>query len=422
MSVAENIFWVIENIFTVYIINWVFHIFFPGDYNKKTVALRICTYVFFYAIELIIAFGPVFSEVTIFFVDAVGCTLISITYKGDRKLKALILAVILLCEIISGRATFLIDAFFRIPHDNLINIIIFNILLAFFATILECHFRFESTAKSKIGITEMMLVVLISMAGLFLIVMILDTNYRTSEVVLGGACLVVIHLVLLFSVKQIKRNYGYEIENVLMERENEIYRHQLDIIAESERRTRELRHDMKNHLIAISKLAEDEGLNQIPEYIDSLINSTIVAGQFSNTGNIILDGIINMKLGEAKAAGVNLKVKIKVPDKIEIQPKDMVIVLGNLLDNSIRGACESDSGRFINFYMSMDRGKLLIEIENSYNGNLDERNGKLHSTKTEEKEHGLGIDSIRAVVERYNGDMLVEHDNEKFRVKIIMFA
>ena len=39
MMVNENVFWVLENIFALYVIDKVFALFFSGEYDRKTVAL-----------------------------------------------------------------------------------------------------------------------------------------------------------------------------------------------------------------------------------------------------------------------------------------------------------------------------------------------------------------------------------------------
>lgn len=420
MMVNENVFWVLENIFALYVIDKVFALFFSGEYDRKTVALRICAYVFFYIAEMVVAFGEYFTEGTIIIADIVGCMLVLLTYEGNVKLKALIVSIIVVCEIISGRAVFLLNAFFRVSHENLINIIIFNLLLTAFATLIECSIKFENRVKSRINIIELLSVVITSMMGLSLMIIILDANYRTSEVVLGGVCLVVIHLLLILSMRQIEKNYEYAMENALVENENEIYRQQIAIIAESERRTRALRHDMKNHLVAISKLAERDS-EMVLEYVNSLISSTQLSSQFSNTGNIVLDGIVNMKLGDVKDEDLDIDVKISVPDKIGVEPKDLVIVLGNLLDNSIRGVKGCEEKKFLKLCITMDRGRLMIELENSYSGVLKEKDGKLESTKHRKTDHGIGLDSVKATVKEYSGEIEVEHDGRVFRVRVVMY-
>lgn len=421
MSIAENVFWIIENIFAMYIINGMFRIVSEKSIGRKTMILRICAYTIFYAAEMAVALGPFFSGLTIFSIDTAGCILVAFTYKCSNRLKILIVAIVLLCNVVSDGAVTLICLLFHISHYNLINITIFNLILAAFGTLIECTLKLQDKAKVKINVVELLSVIIISMIGLFLVIIVLDSNYKISEIVIGGVCLILIHLFLILSIKQIEKSYKYELESVLAEKEKEIYRNQIRIIIESEERTRNLRHDMKNHLAVISKLAESGERSRVTEYIDSLINSDESGMQFSNTGNAILDGIINVKLGEAKRENVNLEIKINVPSDMEIAPKDIVIVLGNLLDNSIRGACECKDSKFIRLYMCMDRGKLFIEIENSYNGILDESNGKLYSTKSRKTCHGIGLNSVMEVVKRYDGDIEFEYDDEQFRVRIIMF-
>ena len=113
---------------------------------------------------------------------------------------------------------------------------------------------------------------------------------------------------------------------------------------------------------------------------------------------------------------------MKVPDKINMDSRDMVALLGNLLDNSVKAVTECRKRRFIRLKIEAERGNMIVEVENSYNGILNEKYGKLYSTKPESRGHGLGLYNVKRVVEKYNGEMRIEHDDNKFKVKVMLFV
>ena len=66
-------------------------------------------------------------------------------------------------------------------------------------------------------------------------------------------------------------------------------------------------------------------------------------------------------------------------------------------------------------------GALYIEVSNSYDGELNEINGKLISTKESKEGHGLGIRNVKRMVQDQQGEMVIKSDNNTFDVKILLY-
>lgn len=56
----------------------------------------------------------------------------------------------------------------------------------------------------------------------------------------------------------------------------------------------------------------------------------------ANSGNVLLDYIVNNKCEIAVKQGIECTVKIEVPYKFPFSDGDIFIILGNALDNAIR--------------------------------------------------------------------------------------
>lgn len=105
---------------------------------------------------------------------------------------------------------------------------------------------------------------------------------------------------------------------------------------------------------------------------------------------------------------------------------DIVIILGNLLENAIDASKQTDE-KVLNVYISFKQGVLKIEIENSFLEKLllQEKNelGEVFfaTTKRNKMQYGIGISSVKKIVEKYNGNMEIKHRNQRFFVKIILY-
>ena len=61
-----------------------------------------------------------------------------------------------------------------------------------------------------------------------------------------------------------------------------------------------------------------------------------------------------------------------------------------------------------------EKGVLQIEIENSYNGKLDIKEGKFLTTKTDKRFHGIGLSNVKRIVEKYNGLIEIQSGENVF--------
>lgn len=59
---------------------------------------------------------------------------------------------------------------------------------------------------------------------------------------------------------------------------------------------------------------------------------------------------------------------------------------------------------------------LIINMENSFNGELKQRKSKLISTKN--NHDGVGINIVQSTVEKYNGIFSIKHKDNIFKAEI----
>jgi len=108
-------------------------------------------------------------------------------------------------------------------------------------------------------------------------------------------------------------------------------------------------------------------------------------------------------------------------DELPIDEADMCAVMGNLVENAIQAAeqLEGDN-RLVNVRIGMlNPETLVISIYNAYKGRIIlDKNGL---PVTEKKNHGIGLRSVRNIVEQYGGTMEIETHNQIFNVSILMY-
>lgn len=227
--------------------------------------------------------------------------------------------------------------------------------------------------------------------------------------------LVLFNNILIFSVfKRMNTVYAsiYEQEMIIQEAKlKEAYYSEVD---KSSQYLRKIRHDLKNRLIGIYGIEDDDVLvrTKIKEIIGELEESR----KNLYTENCILNSVLNIKYSAAEAENIMVESNIFVPKYMNIDYGDMGVLFGNLLDNAIEANQEVDKKkRWINVSVKYEDHILVINIKNSKKrGSCRRKKGHLN--------HGIGLNSVKQIVEKFNGIVEIQDVGEMYEVSAILYG
>jgi len=215
---------------------------------------------------------------------------------------------------------------------------------------------------------------------------------------------------------------GQEAKLNLIRIRNEMLSQNLDDVKHLHQERGKLAHDMKEHLSVLYSLAKEEGSEKLCAYIETIHSPLKDIVRIENTGNEFLDTILTVKKQQALKQGVPIDIDCDISHPLNIEPIDLTAILSNLLQNALE-ACEKvedRSERYIYVSIQSQGAFLNIKIENSANSKLMKQNKKMHTTKKDKKMHGIGLQSVRSSVERYQGDIIFESHNSVFIVSVVL--
>ncbi|MDD4715966.1 MAG: ATP-binding protein [Oscillospiraceae bacterium] len=236
------------------------------------------------------------------------------------------------------------------------------------------------------------------------------------------AILILIDIFVFYLYDILQQYYQERLEKNLLIQQNNAYLKQLNMISQSQENMRLLRHDIKNHISVLRAFIETDSRDAALQYLDRALEETIGnANEFAKSGNAEIDSIINYKLYAAKQLGIEADVKLKVPQRLNIQPFDLVVILGNLLENAIEASSQLSENKKIDLSVHFDRNLLYIRIFNFYTGALWREGGKLRTTHKDAENHGLGLESVQTSVDKYNGTMKISYTWQTFCVDILLY-
>lgn len=190
----------------------------------------------------------------------------------------------------------------------------------------------------------------------------------------------------------------------------------------SQKETRRLKHDMKNHLICINDLCSKEKYSEVSDYVKTLQDSISTLETIFNTGNSIADSIINEKYSIIEKNHISFELKGLFGENILIKPVHICTIFANAIDNAIE-ACmkiEEISHRRIDIEIKNSRNFLVLSFRNSIKEQLKLKDNKIKTSKQDEENHGFGLENIRAVVNKYKGDFEIKVIKDTFEISIVL--
>jgi uncharacterized membrane protein YhiD involved in acid resistance len=233
-------------------------------------------------------------------------------------------------------------------------------------------------------------------------------------VIILSMMLSVISLIFYGAIMNIKE---YRNINVMNEKRLEIQKEYYDRLREIDKETRKFRHDIQNHVQVILNLMKEEKNDQARSYIEDVSQHIENIKPVINSGNEIIDTILNEKLSRCKERDIKLKVKGIIHAPMIISDYDICTIFANALDNAIEACNKIETNRWIEISIGLHQDFLAILISNSTDGPVS-----LKSKKQDRRNHGFGIQNLRECVERNNGKVKIRTEEDKFVLDIVVSA
>ncbi|WP_236873744.1 ATP-binding protein [Clostridioides difficile] len=226
-----------------------------------------------------------------------------------------------------------------------------------------------------------------------------------------------IFLILLFK-EIIKENRLKSQAELIKNKLDMQYAHYLSI-QESHMRVKKLYHDINNHIYCIDNLRNNS--KEINEYVNNLKDEIKTFKYIYNTGNMILDIIINEKSEICLKKGIKFTCSINFSKVNFVKPIDVSSIFSNILDNAIE-ACDKIVDENVNKYIrikgTITRSFFVLKCANSKLNQITFNKNILLTNKMDKFVHGIGIQSIKSSLQKYNGELLFENSIDKFILNI----
>ena len=244
------------------------------------------------------------------------------------------------------------------------------------------------------------------------------SGYMAILIIFVFAINVMTYFMTYFLCRERERTLNYQIERQRIRSMEAL----VSLNEEKLSQLREVRHDVKNQYSYMQTLLEENRYDELKAYFNELV------GTFSRplydsveSGNRVIDSVLNMELSKARDTGLKMNVRVAVPSELPFPPSALMSLFGNIIDNAIE-ACvrENLGGSTIDIVVSLKGDYLFFVVSNPTNKKQENIGDSPKTDKEDKTRHGYGIRIVKKIVKKYGGHCHYYIENGNFVVECLL--
>ena len=184
---------------------------------------------------------------------------------------------------------------------------------------------------------------------------------------------------------------------------------------------RQGRHDLRHHIVTIENFVKSGNLEELRRYLAEMGERYQLEDALVYCSNTTVNGVLSYFSREAAQNNIDYKVNLGIPEDVKIAKTDLSILFGNLLENAVEACQRQRSGeKKIQVRGQTSQNTFALAIDNTYETvpQRDKR-GKFRSMK--HAGTGIGTESVKNIVSRYNGVIEFETKGDLFCVSVLLY-
>lgn len=434
MEVIYKLVQIFVSIFEIYLVYDFFSSFFPlrkilrNKYAQTGIVfgLSLC-------VCIVNGFGS--SSLNLVSMLVLYLLLVLLAFEGSLLRKFL---YYVMAHVIMGGSEFLFIVFLSHPSDfslreikeNPFSMIVILISVKFLTfLIFTIVKRISKNSSSKMDVKNFIIytTVPVSLLGIMVAMAYLNIDFdslgKIKFLLLGGCTLGMIGNVLIFYSFD---RYFLSLEKLRQQdfiiTKQEMEGKHYEQLEEINQEHAALLHDIHHYLRTIGEAASENKNTDILNIISELQIRVSDKSRIVYCSNSLLNVILNEKRKSAEEAGVEVILKIETGFYIEqIAEIDLIAIIGNVLDNAIEAALQCEKG-YVKVYMFMQNENhySVMKVENNYSRPVLVKDEKILTSKEDKRRHGIGIQNVTSILEKYDGSLQMFYENNIFTSIILL--
>lgn len=225
--------------------------------------------------------------------------------------------------------------------------------------------------------------------------------------------LLYINIIVCVYMEALNRYYIERNKAELSEQQLQAQKNQYIQIMNRQEETRSLWHDIKKYIAAMEALANADASDEMQSSLANIKNALEPIESIYDTGNSVVDSILNYGVKKASEYGVKINAQIWVDQHFNFPATDLFVIMGNTIDNAVEACAQLQEDNEKNVYIELRQKNHLLfyEIKNKYNPEQKKKSGDIH---------GYGLKNAKSCVERNGGKMTTNCDGNVYELSFYL--
>lgn len=231
-------------------------------------------------------------------------------------------------------------------------------------------------------------------------------------------CTLLLNIVIYYGIIYIGKKNTAERNYLLMLKQVEVQKANIQALEQKYDETAKVRHDIKNYFTVALSMADHGEYEELKRFLEQVSEEKINSIKtYIKTKRSVIGAVLNSKITTAKNKNINIQCYI-LSEFEGITDMDVGILLANLLDNAIE-ACEKNKNESeITVKTWTEAGYYFLEICNTVESEVLTDNPQLLTNKNDNELHGVGLKSVKDIVNKYDGMMTFNQKGNLFHVYV----
>ena len=184
---------------------------------------------------------------------------------------------------------------------------------------------------------------------------------------------------------------------------------------------RQGRHDLRHHVVTMENFVKAGNIEELRKYLAEMGERYQLEETLTYCSNTTVNGVLSYYSREASINNIEYKVNLGIPEDVNITKTDLSILFGNLLENAMEACQRQRSGeRKIYVRGQTSQNTLALAIDNTYETEPQrDKKGQFRSMK--HAGLGIGTESVKDIVRRYDGVIEFETKGDLFCVSVLLY-
>lgn len=244
--------------------------------------------------------------------------------------------------------------------------------------------------------------------------------------ILGSIGAVAVNTVVVYMIEEAAR-YAEDRKRIeMLLAKNELEKKHYEEIENMHRQYDIYLHDVRRMIRIIAAMVENGSWDNAGILADYMVDSIQDIRKNVLCFHDFLNALLVDRRSYAQSLDLSMTIEVKEPLIMGvIEEMDLVSLTGNLLDNAINAEKDAaqKEGIKCRIFTALDSRHIIVEVENSYDKDKEEKQSERKADKETEKignKHGIGLVSVQEILWKYGGFISRPEKPGRYFVKVVI--